>query len=138
MKFKVLVILSGFLVLTTLAVCVSVHAYNAWASGSRNAEAGTISMSAGANGHGLISGKTRATVKADNRVERQQKDIAPGKKDNVSKSLGGADNLSGDASGYVHGWDVHGWEHKRTHDVRYSPISKTFSDKTTHTIKPPP
>ena len=31
MKLKALVMLSGFLVLTTLIVCVSVYAYNAYA-----------------------------------------------------------------------------------------------------------
>lgn len=129
--------LSGFLVLTTLAVCVSVHAYNAWASGSRNKAAGTISMAAGANGHGLISGDTEATVKADRQTLKLRGKIAPGNNGKVSRKKAGSDNLSGSATGYVHGFDAHGWEHKRTHDVRYSPISKTFTDKTTHVVTPP-
>lgn len=137
MKLKVLVMLIGFSVLATLTVCVTVHAYNAWASGSRDADAGTISVGAGANGHGLISGNTKATVKADGRVTSRKDKIAPGHKASVSATDSGSDNKSGSASGYVHGWDVHGWEHKRTHDVQYSPISKTFTDKTTHVVTPP-
>ena len=113
MKLKVLVMLIGFALLATLTVCVTVHAYNAWASGSRNANAGTITMSGGANGNGLISGKTRATVKVDGEVHRDEKEIAPGKKDSVSKSEQGRDNRSGSGSGYVSGKDVHGWSHKR-------------------------
>ena len=108
MKLKVLVMLIGFALLATLTVCVTVHAYNAWASGSRNANAGTITMSGGANGNGLISGKTRATVKVDGEVHRDEKEIAPGKKDSVSKSEQGRDNRSGSGSGYVSGKDVHG------------------------------
>lgn len=138
MKFKVLVILSGFLVLTTLAVCVSVHAYNAWASISRNKQAGTISVAAGANGHTLISGNTEASVTANGHTWQKKGKIAPGNKAKVSENRSGPDDRSGSAHGYVSGYDPHNWHHKRTHDVEYSGFSKKITkDETFHVITPP-
>ena len=100
-------------------------------------------MSAGANGHGLISGSTKATVTYTDDEgfwsETDTKQIAPGNKGSVTESGTGRDNKDGDATGYVHGWDVHDWEHTRKHDVDYSGFQKKVTkNKISHTIEPPP
>ena len=137
MKVKVLVLLSVFLTLTSLIVCVSVSAYNAWASGSRDAAKGTISMSGGANSYGLVSGSVRASVTIGNQSDRDSAAIFPGMVASASASLGGKDNVSGNANGYVHGRDVHDWRHTRTHDVWYNGATRTFTERTSHVIIPP-
>ena len=137
MKVKVLVTLSIFLMLTSLIVCISVSAYNAWASGSRDATAGTISLTGGANSTGLVSGTVKASVSIGNKSDSDSDTIHPGMVASVSVSMGGPDNSNGSASGYVSGRDVHNWHHKRTHDVRYNAARKSFSEKTSHVITPP-
>lgn len=137
MKVKVLVMLSIFLTLTSLIVCVSVSAYNAWASGSRNAGSGTISMSGGANSYGLVSGSVRASVTIGNQSDSDSAAIYPGMVASVSASLSGQDDVSGNANGYVHGKDVHNWSHTRTHDVWYSAATHTFTERTRHVVNPP-
>ena len=136
MKLKVLVMLSSFL-FTSLIVCVSVRAYNAWASGSRNTDNGTISLTGGANSQGLVSGTIKASATVGSADDRGEATIFPGVVASISKSMTGPDSKSGSASGYVSGRDVHNWHHRRTHDVTYNKISKTFSGNTTHTITPP-
>ena len=136
MKLKVLVMLSIF-VFTSLIVCVSVRAYNAWASGSRNATAGTISLTGGANSQGLVSGTVKASAKVGSSLDSDHATIYPGMTAYASASKSGLDTKSGSASGYVSGRDVHNWHHRRTHDVTYNKITKTFSGNTTHTITPP-
>lgn len=137
MKVRVLVMLSIFMMLSTLIVCVSVRAYNAWASGSRNADAGTISLTGGANSTGLVSGSVKASVSIGNKSDSDSDTIHPGMVASVSVSMGGADNSNGSASGYVSGRDVHNWHHRRTHDVRYSAANRSFTEKTSHVITPP-
>ena len=137
MKVKVLVMLSVFLTLTSLIVCVSVSAYNAWASGSRNADAGTISLTGGANSTGLVSGTVKASVSIGNKSDRDSDTIHPGTVASVSVSMGGPDTSNGSANGYVSGRDVHNWHHRRTHDVRYSAVNRSFTETTTHVITPP-
>ena len=136
MKLKVLVMLSIFL-FTSLIVCVSVRAYNAWASGSRNADNETISLTGGANSNGLVSGTVKASVRIGNQSDSDSDTIHPGMVASVSVSMGGPDTSSGSASGYVSGRDVYNWHHKRTHDVRYSAVGQSFSETTSHVITPP-
>ena len=146
MKLKVLVMLIGFALLATLTVCVTVYAYNAWTSGSRNAAAGTISMSAGANGHGLVdNGSVKAQVtltelgKNAPRTWTETDQIVQGKKSSVQvPTKTGRDNKSGTALGYVKGDDVHDWEHIRKVTLNYSPNTGKFTKKIAHTITPPP
>ena len=137
MKVKVLVMLSIFLTLTSLIVCVSVSAYNAWASGSRNAANETVSLTGGANSTGLVSGSVRASVSIGNQSDSDSAAIYPGIVASVSVSLSGQDDNSGNANGYVNGRDVHNWRHTRTHDVWYNGGTKTFTERTTHVVEPP-
>lgn len=62
MKLKTLVMLSSFLVLTTVIVCVSVYAYNAYAFASAS------SGGAGCNGWGLWNGTYSVMVKIDGQL----------------------------------------------------------------------
>ena len=63
MKLKALVMLSSSLVLTVLIVCVSVYAYNAYATASSSGGSASV------NGWALVSGTYSVLVKIDDVVE---------------------------------------------------------------------
>ena len=138
MKLKTLVMLSGFSVLATIIVCVSIYShYNAWVSGSHDRNNETISFTAGANSTGLVTGSVSASASVGSAVDKDDVFFWRGIKASVTASMAGPDSKRGNASGYVSGRDVHNWHHRRTHDVTYNKITKTFSGNTTHTITPP-
>ena len=66
MKTKSLVMLSSFLVLSMLIVCVSVHAYNAYTTASESSCRATASV----NGYGLVNGSYSVSARVDNAAEQ--------------------------------------------------------------------
>ena len=111
MKFKLLVVLSSLLVLITLTVYVSVHAWNVYAS------AGKTGGYAGCNAWGLWNGSYHVVVKVDGKVPepKDKHEYAGGYRDgrNVSygASHGNPDNESFFAKAYISGTDPGKKEH---------------------------
>ena len=104
MKFKTLVMLSSFLVLTTLIVCVSVYAYNA------HAYANSSSGGAGCNAWGLINGTYSVMVKIDGEIpeprHEHHKHGEYGNGNNLSKGVSAShNNQEVYAEAYVSGMD---------------------------------
>ncbi len=108
MKLKALVMLSGFLVLTTLIVCVSVYAYNAYAYASSSGGG------AGCNGWGLINGTYSVLVKIDGSIPEPREDHQKGRGYGDGRllsegvSAGNPNNESVYGEGYISGVEADG------------------------------
>ena len=106
MKLKALVMLSGFLVLTTLIVCVSVYAYNAYANAS--------SSDGGCNGWGLWNGTFGVVVRIDGNVPEPREDhqngrgYGDGRLLSEGVSAGNPNNESVYGEGYISGVEADG------------------------------
>lgn len=127
MKFKPLVILSGLLVLITLTVYVSVHAWNVYAS------AGESGGYAGCNAWGLWNGSYSVKVMVDGKVPPPDEDGIPHAKaggyidgTTVSEgvSYGNPNNESFFARAYVSGTDPTIGEHITEEDFDFYPGGK--------------
>lgn len=121
MKLKALVMLSGFLVLTTLIVCVSVYAYNAYAYASSSGGG------AGCNGWGLINGTYSVMVKIDGSIPQptanHHKHGPYGNGNNLSKgvSAGNPNDESVYAEGYISGTDPQAGEFRSKTGIKSYP-----------------
>ena len=102
MKLKKLVMLSSFLVLTVLFVCVSVYAYNAYCTASKAACRATAS----ANGYGLFNGNYTVYARVDSTTDQDGGSFAIG--NNLSDSaIVDLDSCSdGSAYASVSGYDA--------------------------------
>lgn len=128
MKSKLLVVLSSLLVLITLTVYVSVHAWNVYAS------AGKSGGYAGCNAWGLWNGSYHVVVKVDGKVPPPDpEDDLPheyaggyfdGKTVSYGVSHGNPNNESFLAKAYVSGTDPTIQEHITEEDFDFYPGGK--------------
>lgn len=105
MRLKTLVMLSSFLVLGSFIVCVSVYAYNAYAT--KNVNLGSVALSGNSNNSNLDDGymTAYARVGTDSHLKNEFYD---GEDISLSVLKSGSVSLSGYASGYVYGYDSNG------------------------------
>ena len=103
MRLKALVMFSSFLVLTTLIVCVSVYAYNAYCT----ADIDACSASASANNYGLVDGGYDVYAEVGDNENNDGGAFADGELISTSVSASEADCEEGDgfAVATIHGTD---------------------------------
>ena len=116
MKLKPLVLLSSFLVLTILIVCVSVYAYNAYCTASLSACRATGSV----NNSGLFNGSYTVSARVDghqNGTHGNFADEAVSRSAVVDRPDGSCS--SGSAYASVSGVDAQGRHHHRSDDAAF-------------------
>ena len=109
MKFKPFVMVSSFLVLVTLIVCVSVYAYNAYAGKSINAADEKVKMWGAVNGWGLLGLDDGIWTISANvgtaRVHTGDVRYKDGNSVSEWRFIIGSWNKSGNSAAYINGWD---------------------------------
>ncbi len=117
MKLKSLVMLSGFVVLTILIVCVSVYSYNAYCSASLQG----CSASASGNGWGLFNGYYYLHAKVGSDSETKTAGFANGQNfsDTASAHEDGCGPGDGYASASVTGTDAQGNIHHKNDSASF-------------------
>ena len=116
MKLKSLVMLSGFVVLTILIVCVSVYSYNAYCSASLQG----CSASASGNGWGLFNGSYTVSARVDghqNGASGNFANQAVSRSAVVDRPDGSCS--SGSAYASVSGVDAQGRSHHRSDNAAF-------------------
>ena len=111
MQLKPFVILSSFLLLTILVVCVSVYAFNAHCTASRDG----CSATASANGWGLFNGYYNLYARVGGDTDHKSGGFANGQNfsDTASASASECQEGEGSASASVTGTDAQGRIHHR-------------------------
>ena len=118
MRLKTLAMLISFLFLSSLIVCVSVYAYNAYAS--KNVKASVYTIWGASNNSNLDDGYITAYARVGSKSHLQNKFYDHEELSfNVMKS--GSPSLSGYGSAYVHGYDSKGKLKSKFDDCVHEP-----------------
>ena len=115
MQLKPFVILSSFLLLAILIVCVSAYAFSAFCTANED----TCRATASVNGWGLVNGSYSVSARVDNVVDQDGGAFANGNNLSDSAVVDLDSCSSGSAYASVSGYDANGNFHSKNDDAGF-------------------